>query len=129
MLIFLLMGVIEFGLLFGRKLDISQGAREGARLAAVNYQATSGSSGSTQTSEIVAAVCARMELASNTKITVDTSNGTAVGDTVTFTIKTMAQPVSGVFDPWLANRVLESDVEIRLEQPASFASTTNQVCP
>lgn len=129
MLLLLLFGIVEFGLLFGQKLDISQGAREGARLASVNYRANTGSSGSTQTNEIVATVCARMEVASGTKITVDTSGGTAVGDVVTLSVETTAQPVTGVFDPWLASRVIESAVDVRLERAATFASTTDQLCP
>lgn len=129
LLLILLFGVVEFGLLFGRKLDVSQGAREGARLASVNFQTTSGSSGATQSSEIVTTACSRMEVATDTTITINTSGGTAVGDTITLTIESTAQPVTGVFDPWLASRVIKSEVEVRLEQPATFAATTREVCP
>ncbi len=129
MLLILLFGVVEFGLLFGRKLDVSNGAREGARLASVNFQSTSGSTGATQASEIVADACNRMEVASDTSVTIDISGGTAVGDIITLTIESTAQPVTGVFDPWLSNRVLSSEIEVRLEQAATFAATTKEVCP
>ncbi len=129
MLLLLLFGIVEFGLLFGQKLDVSQGAREGARLASVNYQATSGSAGATQASEIVATVCSRMEVAQQTTVSIDVSGGTAVGDIMTLTIEATAQPVTGVFDPWLASRVITSEVEVRLEQAATFAATTQEACP
>lgn len=129
LLLLLLFGVVEFGLLFGKKLDVSQGAREGARLAAVNYQATDGSTGATQTTEIVTATCQRMEVASSTVITIDTSAGTSVGDLITFTIESQAQPVTGAFDPWLSDRMITSEVDVRLEQPATFATTTKEACP
>ena len=129
MLLLLLFGIVEFGLLFGQKLDVSQGAREGARLASVNYQENAGSTGATQTSEIVATVCSRMEVASDTSISIDVSGGTAVGDILTLRVEATAQPVTGVFDPWLATRVIMSDVEVRLEQGATFAPTSQEACP
>lgn len=129
LLLVMLFGVVEFGLLFGKKLDVSQGAREGARLAAVNYQATTGSSGSTQATEIVNATCARMEVATGSTVTIDTSAGTAVGDLVTLRIESPAEPVTGVFDPWLSSRTLTSIVDVRLEQAATFSSTTQEACP
>jgi Flp pilus assembly protein TadG len=129
LLLFLLLGVVEFGLLFGKKLDVSQGAREGARLASVNYQATGASSGATQTSEIVGATCARMEVIDNTRISIDVSNGTAIGDTIVLRIEAPAQPVTGVFDDFMANTVVTSEVEVRLEQVATFSSTTDEACP
>lgn len=128
LLLVLLLGVVEFGLLFGKRLDVSQGAREGARLASVNYQATSGSSGAAQASEIVTATCSRMEVIDNTTITIDVSSGTSIGDTMVFSVSAPAQPVTGMFDNFLAGTVLTSDVEVRLEQPATFATIT-QACP
>lgn len=129
MLLLLLFGVVEFGLLFGQKLDVSQGAREGARLASVNYQSTAGTTGAAQSSEIVSVACSRMEVASDTTVTIDVSAGTAVGDIATFTIESTAEPVTGVFDPWLASRVISSVVDVRLEQAATFASTLREACP
>lgn len=129
LLLLLLFGIVEFGLLFGQKLDVSQGAREGARLASVNYQETAGSTGATQSSEIVATVCSRMEVAADTTVTIDLSGGTAVGDIITLTVEAPAQPVTGVFDPWLASRPIASEVDVRLEQAATYDATTQQACP
>ena len=129
MLLLLLFGVVEFGLLFGQKLDVSQGAREGARLISVNFRDTAGTTGATQSSEIVSMACSRMEVASSATITIDVSGGTAVGDIATFTVESTAQPVTGAFDPWLSNRVLNSVVDVRLEQAATFAGTLREACP
>ncbi len=129
MLFMLLFGIIDFGLMFGQKLDVVQGSREGARLASVNYQATPESSGSTQTSEIVAETCSRMALASDSTVTITFANGTDVGDTVSFEVRKPAQAVTGMFDQILDGVVLSSNVTIRLEQDASFTPVTGQNCP
>lgn len=128
--LFLIMfGIIEFGLLFGIKLDVSQGSREASRLAAVNYQAVSTSTGSTQTSEIVAATCARMELADSSMVSISLPSGTSIGDTVEITITTPADPVTGMFDPWLSGTTVTSTLQTRLEQTATYAATTAEACP
>jgi Flp pilus assembly protein TadG len=129
LLLIFLFGIIEFGLLFGQKLDVSQGAREGARLAAVNFQSTGASSGATQATEIVAATCGRMEVAQDSSVTIDLSAGIAVGDSMTFTIETPARPITGVFDPWLQARIIRSDVVVRLEQAPTFTGTVQEACP
>ncbi len=129
MLFMLLFGIIDFGLMFGQKLDVIQGSREGARLASVNYQATADSSGSTQTSEIVAETCARMALADDSTVTITFAVGTDVGDTVSIVVRKPAQPVTGMFDEILDGVVLFSRVTVRLEQDASFAPVSEQGCP
>ena len=127
-LLVLLFGVIEFGLLFGRQLDVKHGAREAGRLAAVNFTETA-SSGNTQSLEIVAATCARMEVADGSTVTLALPGGVTVGETVQVQIRTPADPVTGFFDPILKNTILKSDVEVRLEQAATFAAVTNEPCP
>ncbi len=129
LLFLLLFGIIDFGLMFGQKLDVVQGSREGARLASVNFQATEGSSGSTQTSEIIAETCGRMALASDSTVTIAFAAGTDVGDTVSFEVRMPAEPVTGMFDEILDGVVLSSNVTIRLEQDASFAPAAAQNCP
>lgn len=128
-LLLIILGIVEFGLLFGVKLDVNQGAREMSRLAAVNHQETSGSSGSTQTTEIVTAACQRMELADSSTVSIALPAGTAIGDIVEVEIKTPYVPVTGVLDPWLAGTVLSSKLSTRLEQNATFAATTDEACP
>jgi len=121
-------GIIEFGLLFGVKLDVSQGAREGSRLAAVNYQEAGGSSGATQTSQIVAETCSRMELADSSEISISLPDGSAIGGVVEITVATPAEPITGVFDTWLAGLEITSTLQSRLEQIATYAETTAEAC-
>lgn len=128
MALILLFGIIEFGLLFGQKLDVANGTREVARLVAVNYSSTS-SYGVTQTAEIVAEACTRMELADNTEITISFPGNKNVGDTAHVEISSSIDLVTGVFDPWFASANVANQLEIRLEQVATFSSTTNQSCP
>ena len=53
----LVFAVVEFGWAFYQQLDVRHGAREGARLAAVDFQSTASPSPSTQVAEIVAETC------------------------------------------------------------------------
>ena len=129
LLLTLLLGIMEFGLMFGQKLDITNGAREGARLVSVNHQTTAGSNGAAQTTEIVTETCARMALAVNTTITITFPGGTEIGDTVEFEITAAYSPVTGLFDPMLYGSTLASAVVIRLEQPATFSAVTGESCP
>lgn len=129
LLLTLMFGIFEFGLLFGTKLDVRNGAAEGARLIAVNYQATPSSTGSTQTTEIVTETCNRMGLAGNSKVSITFPGGTAVGDTATIKIEQPFQSITGFFDPLLANTTVESEVETRLEQEATMAAVAQEACP
>jgi Flp pilus assembly protein TadG len=128
MALLLLFGILEFGLLFGQKLDVANGTREVARLAAVNFSSSS-NTGFTQTGEIVAEVCSRMELADDAEITISFPGNKSIGDTAHVEIATTVDLVTGVFDPWFSSAVLANQLEIRLEQVATYSSTTGHACP
>lgn len=124
----LLFGIIEFGMLFGQRLDVSQGAREGARLASVNYSSSGTATGAAQTSEIITSVCTRLPIADSASVAIAMS-GAAVGDTVTVTVTSPFAPITGVYDTWLASRTLRTDVTSRLEQVPTFTATGATACP
>ena len=134
LLVVLLFGIIEFAWLFTQNLDVRHGAREGARLIAVNYPhgpvlPAPATRDSDQTDEIVAEICRRMHTANNARVTL-TSNGD-VGDPAVATVVADVQSLTGLFG-WVvpATMTLSSTVEIRLEQPAGWADTTGgQNCP
>ena len=128
-LLLIIFGIVEFGLLFGTKLDVSQGAREAARLAAVNYQSSGNSSGAAQTSEIVATTSARMELADESTVSIALPSGSAIGDTVQIEIESPAEPITGLFDTWLVGTTVSSTLSARLEQVATFSATVDEACP
>jgi Flp pilus assembly protein TadG len=124
-LLMLLIGVVEFSWTFATDLDVKQGAREGARLAAVNFPDT----GNT---DMAAEICSRMDLVGSNPATTITwaSDGTpAVGEGVTVTVSTPHETLTGFLD-WAFASVtsLDATVEIRIEQPPSwFDATVN--CP
>lgn len=133
LLLLLLFGVIEFAWLFTQNLDVRHGAREAARLIAVNYPdgpvfPAPSPTDATQTDEIVAEVCSRMTSARDVRITLQSSGG--VGDPAVAEVFADAYSLTNFFD-WAIpeDMVLSSRVEIRVEQPAGWASVTEQPCP
>jgi Flp pilus assembly protein TadG len=131
-LLLLIFGMIEFAWLFSQNLDARHGAREGARLIAVNYP--DGPNPSTfatpalQTTAIVAEICNRMDVTTDALVTLQSAGD--VGDPATAKIDSPPDTLTGFMD-WAipASLRLVSEVEIRVEQPAGWANTTDQMCP
>jgi len=125
-LILLLLGVIEFGWVFATNLDVKHGAREGARITAVN-QPDTGISG------IGAEICNRMDIAGVpptsitwTAIDLDSNSIIEPGDGVEVTVETNTlNTLSGVID-WVFGGLSEltSTVEIRIEQDPDWSDGT-----
>ena len=109
LLLILLFGIIEAAWAFNQQLKVRHGAREGARLVAVNAG----------TDLIVAGeVCDRMHFSGDvdaTGVTIGTS-GSAIGDTATITIQAPYTGLTGFLDAIFSGSTLTSIVEIRLEQ-------------
>ena len=80
----------------GQRLDVSQGAGEGAR-PSVNYSSSGTATGAAQTSEIITSVCTRLPIADSASVAIAMS-GAAVGDTVTVTVTSPFAPITGVYD-------------------------------
>lgn len=132
LLLLLLFGIVEFGWLFSQNLDVRHGAREGARLAAVNYPEgappNSGSRSAANANDLVAEICSRMQTATGVEITIQ-SPGT-VGSSAVVSVSAPGETLSGFLDFLLPpDLTLESSVEIRLEQAATWTNTTSQGCP
>ena len=104
----ILFGIIEYGFVFATNLDTRHGAREAARLAAVNF-------GTAQ--EIADETCARMDFADAATFTF--TDGGTVGSVGTVEIVVpYASVVNFAFIPVPTN--LASDIEIRLEQDSTL---------
>ncbi|HXV71372.1 MAG TPA: TadE/TadG family type IV pilus assembly protein [Acidimicrobiia bacterium] len=126
-LILLLLGIIEFGWVFATNLDVKHGAREGARITAVNQP-----SPGTNTA-IGAEVCNRMDIAGVpptsitwTAINLDSDPDIGPGDGVEVTVETNTlNTLSGVID-WIFGGLSEltSTVEIRIEQDPDWSDGT-----
>jgi Flp pilus assembly protein TadG len=133
LLLLLVLGIVEFGWLFAQNLDVRHGAREGARLAAVNFpegpQPNSGVRSNTNRDALVAEICARMQTPTGADVTI-ASTGT-VGDAATVTVTTTGDTLTGFIDFLLpATLSLNSTVQIRLEQHATWTDTAGaQACP
>jgi Flp pilus assembly protein TadG len=124
-LLLLLLGMIEFSWTLATHLDVRQGAREGARITAVNTP----DSGNTA---LAAEICNRMDLVGNDTATIIAwaSDGTPeVGEGVTVTVNTPHSTLTGLVD-WAFGSLttLQSTVEIRIEQPPDW-SDGSQNCP
>lgn len=113
LLLLLLVGMVEFGWLFTQNIDLRHGAREGARLAAVDFGSES---------SIIGEVCNRMDVAGDPDVTVVVARtGADIGDSLTVAVSkpitTMTAFVDWVFP---AGAAISSNVESRLEQVPSW---------
>jgi Flp pilus assembly protein TadG len=105
--VLLVFGIIEFSWAFAQNLNVRHGAREGARLAAVNFV------------PLVNETCARMDIVSGASVTLASTDinggGLGVGDEVAVTVDAPLNPITGLFTAWLP-ATLDSTVAIRIEQ-------------
>lgn len=128
LLVLLVFGTVEAAWAFANNLDVRHGAREGARLIAVN--ADPAIAGATQTDRLVNETCDRMDMAGNTTATVEfTRTGSAVGDAATVTVTAPHDDLTGFLGAF-GGITLSSSVDIRIEQVATWtvnAGGTN--CP
>jgi Flp pilus assembly protein TadG len=131
LLFLLIAGVIEFGWAFHQVMDLRHGARETARLVAVNYRATSTASGNTQRDQIVSLACTRMDADAGVLLVLDRVGSAAVGGTTRVTVSRPLETVTGMLDFVLAGKTLTSSVQTRQEQVMTWSETasTGQACP
>lgn len=134
LLLTLVFGIIEFGWAYAQMLDVRHGAREGARLVAVNDfpagQTADDLTATEQTNHLVSTICNRMDLTNDAKISIElvVSGGVSAGQTVLITVDMPLQTVTGWFDPLIGAKDLSSTLQVRIEQEATWAETTQQSC-
>ncbi|MGF1616370.1 MAG: TadE/TadG family type IV pilus assembly protein [Acidimicrobiia bacterium] len=114
-LILMLLGIIEFGYLFGEFNDVRHGAREGARVAAVNAG---------DNTFLHTTTCDAMDLTTNISVSFTDSASGNIGDVGSVTVQASPGSLSGLalIEVFLPN-TLTSTVEFRLEQPSSLWGT------
>ena len=123
-------GIMEFGWAYFQQLDLRHGAREGARLAAVNYKTTAFPTASDQTTQIVNEVCDRMDSGGSTTVQIDQVAGGAVGAEIQVTVQKPLNQLTGFLDFALGGITLSSTVNSRVEQTATWADMGSaQGCP
>lgn len=125
-LLLLLIGIIEFSFLFAINLDVKHGAREGARITAVD-EPTGGNAA------LTAEICSRMGIVGTAPTGITwTSDGTPeVGEGVQVTVSTNNFDTLTGFIDWVFPASLTSidaTVSIRIEQPPTWVDG-EFICP
>jgi Flp pilus assembly protein TadG len=127
LLLTLLLGIVEFGWMFGRNVDVGHATREGVRLAAVNFPEYDSPSGANTTTALLDEICAQVSLSSSVVVSVSGSGDR--GDPVEVTITAPGTSLTG-FLSW----AFPDDLELtatsasRIEQPASWVTTVDHAC-
>ena len=124
LLFLLVFGIIEFGWAFLQFMDVKHGAREAGRLAAVNFGTGTGIA---QSNEIIDEICTRIDNDDGVVITLSMPGGSDVGDRVTVDVVRSYNSLTGFF-AFASSVSLESHVEVRLEQDATFLPAS-RACP
>lgn len=133
LLFLILFGIIEFGWLFSQNLDVRHGAREGVRLAAVNFPEgpppNSGARTDANRDALISEICDRMQTADSVQISLTSTGG--IGDPAVATVTAVGETLTGFLDFLLPATInLDSTVEIRVEQNATWTNTAGpQPCP
>lgn len=127
LLILIIFGIVEFGYLYAQHLDVRHGAREGARMASVNYDpeswgGTNITAGQNQLAQLINDTCERMDFADNADVTVSLvdDTGTATednqpGDYIQVQVSATPEQITGLFGPVIDPITLDSTVQMRIE--------------
>ena len=118
LLIMLVMGIVDFGWILSQQQDVRHGAREAARLAAVNAG---------DISSMTTLVCDAMNVGGGATVTFDPGAG-SVGATGSITVSLPVTTLTGFSSLPFANAVypdtfIES-LSFRLEQAATWSNGT-----
>lgn len=124
LLLVLLFGIIEAAWAFNQQLEVRHGAREGARLVAVNAG---------DDDFVAAEVCDRMHFSGDvaaTTVNIGTT-GSDIGDVATVTIVAPYNGLTGFFSGIFGSVQFTSIADIRLEQEpqAGLGTSTDKFCP
>lgn len=129
-LFLIIFGIIEFGWAWFNNLDVRHGAREGVRLAAVDFA-------NGNTANLVTEICDRMDetdeidIAVTVNKTLVSPNSTAeVGDEVTVQVRKPLNTLTGFLDFALPDGItLQSSVKTRLEQDTTYTNENAESLP
>ena len=122
-LFLIIFGIIELGWGFGQYLDVRHGAREAARLAAVNYSDDGLSTGTAQTTQIRNQVCDRMGGdASNASVQIglDDDLENEIGDRGYIVVESDLDTLTGFLDPVLDGVEINDRISFRLERDVEW---------
>jgi Flp pilus assembly protein TadG len=138
LLVFLLVGIVESGWLFAQFLDVRHGAREGVRMATVNFPEGDDPPAlvrtQANTTALLSETCDRMSVVSGAAVTFSSTG--VVDDPITVTATAPANTLSGLLD-WAfpSSMSFTSTVVLHTEQEATWDNTdastypSGQPCP
>ncbi len=114
LVLLLLFGMIEASWAFAQANDVRHGAREGARLAAVDFG---------DVAAVGAETCSRMDLASGAVVALapadDPTDPGTRGTIGRITVNLSYVSLTGAVDQFSTGMTISSDIDFVLEQPAS----------
>jgi Flp pilus assembly protein TadG len=127
LLFLLLFGIIEFAIAFNDYQSIRQGARDGARQAVVKDYGSSTSCGingaaaaaPVNAQRIICTTKARTGLGNDVRVGLRVTENAPTGfknDTVKVCVVRLVDPVTGLLDPFLEDRPLRTEVDMRVER-------------
>ena len=126
LLFLIVFGIIEFGWGFAQYLDVRHGAREAARLAAVNYSDDGLATGGDQTLQIAAEACDRMggdAIGATVELTFASPSENELGDKAFVEVNSDLDTLTGFLDPFLAGIDIDDTISFRLERDAEWSGT------
>ncbi|HET9731331.1 MAG TPA: TadE family protein [Acidimicrobiales bacterium] len=127
----MLMGMIDFGLVFGGYVSLRGGVQAGARLASVNNYNTGDCSSPSATTEMVCAIAARVgtnlpgATSSAIKVGIDIGGGQPGVDDVLVCEQTGITSTTGLTSWILSGKTITSESRLRLEQAPDFGDFTS----
>lgn len=129
----LLFGIAEFGVSYDRYLAVRSGSREGARqgtVGTVGSDSSCGINGSAasanlNTRQLICLTKARAGLGNNTRVAI-TVPSYAEGKQLVVCVQYELSSITGLFAPFLDGRIVQSDVQMRIEDelPTALQSTS-----
>ena len=129
--IMILFSLVEFSWVFYQTLDTRHGAREAARLIAVNYSPNI-NSGIDQRDDLIEEICARIEEPAQTRVgfELEVPGSSSSGALARVRVERDLEQLTGFFGEFLSNVEPSSEVAFRLERDATWTPTTTPLaCP
>lgn len=127
LLLVLVFGIMEAGWLFAQVTETRNAAREGARLAVVDFGTAS---------QVAFETCNRAALSSDGAVVTVTPAGDVsdpIGDptaNVTVDVQNTYNTLTGFLDPIFAGASLDAQVTMRIERPlVNLGSADSETCP
>jgi Flp pilus assembly protein TadG len=125
-LFLIVFGIIEFGWGFAQYLDVRHGAREAARLAAVNYSDDGLTTGAPQTAQIKDEACDRMggdAIDATVELGLDSPGANELGDKGFIEVQSDLDTLTGFLDPLIGGISIDDEISFRLERDVDWSAT------